>query len=66
MDILGALVMKWVAWIRLFDFEVKHIPGKKHTAANGLSRRGATPDKMKEEAKEEDIDDFIDAQLDSL
>ena len=58
--------MRWITWIRFFDFEVKHILGKKLTAADCLFRRRATPNKMKEEAKKEDIDDFIDAQLDSV
>ena len=39
---------------------------KKHTAADGLSRRKATLDEMKKKAKEGDIDNFIDAQLDSF
>ena len=59
-------MVRWIAWIQLFDFKVKHVPGKKHTAANGLSRRGATPEEMEQEAEEENIDDFIEAQLESL
>ena len=60
-DILGALIMKWIAWIRFFDFEIKQVPGKKHTTADSLSKRKATPDMIKKEAEEENIDDFIDA-----
>ena len=41
------------------------MPGKKHTATNGLSRRGATPEEMEQEAKKEDIDNFIEAQLET-
>lgn len=62
----GALLVRWIGWIRLFDFEVKHVPCKKHTATDRLSRRVATYQEMKEEAEEEDIDDFIDAQLESI
>ena len=36
-DLPGALVTRWIAYIRLFDFEVRHVPRTKHTAANGLS-----------------------------
>ena len=36
-DLPGSLVMRWIAYIRLFDFEVQHVPGKKHTAVDGLS-----------------------------
>lgn len=61
-DLPGALVTRWIAWIQLFDFEVRHIPGKKNLVADGLSRRplGVLEE---EEEDEEDIDDYIDAQL---
>ena len=65
-DLPGSLVMRWLAWIRLFDFEVKHVAGKKHTAADGLSRRPATKQELKEQANEVDIDDFIDVELNAL
>ena len=38
-DVPGALVTRWLAWIHLFDFEVRHVSGKKYTAADDLSRR---------------------------
>ena len=38
-DLPGSLVTRWIAYIRLFDFEVRHVPGHKHTAADGLLRR---------------------------
>ena len=41
-DLPGSLVMRWIAYIRLFDFEVWHVPGKKHTAVDGLSQRPHT------------------------
>ena len=62
-DLPGALVTRWLAWIRLFDFDVKHMPGRKHTAADGLSRRPRGPSDSEDEAVEGDIDDFIDGQL---
>ena len=65
-DLPGALITRWIAWIRLFDFDVKHIAGKKHTAADGLSRRPATQDDVEEAAKEPDIEDFIEAELNSV
>jgi hypothetical protein len=61
-DLPGLLLMRWIAWIRLFDFDVKHVSGKKHTAADGLSRRLRTILEMEEEdSEEEDIEDFVDA-----
>ncbi len=41
-DLPGALVTQWIAWIQLFDFEVRHIPGQKLTAADGLFWRSPT------------------------
>ncbi len=62
-DHLGALVTRWLAWIRLFDFEVRHIPGKQHTAADALSRRPRHPEDTEPDEEEEDIDDWILSEL---
>jgi hypothetical protein len=62
-DLPGALVTRWIAWIRLFDFTVRHVPGSKHTAADGLLRR---PKVEGEDENEQDVDDFIDAELNSV
>ena len=61
-DVPGALVTRWLAWIALFDFDVRHVSGKKHTAADGLSRRPATI-LEEEQPLEDDIDEFIAAEL---
>jgi hypothetical protein len=58
----GALITRWLAWIRLFDFEVRHVPGKQHTAADALSRRPRHPDDTGS-SEEEDIDDWILSEL---
>ena len=62
-DIPGALLLRWIAWIRLFDFEIRHIPGSKNGAADGLSRKPAGPSDLSDKALEEDIDDWIDAKM---
>jgi hypothetical protein len=51
-DLPGSLVTRWLAWIRLFDFEVKHIKGTKHTAADALSRRPPASDDTSEDAED--------------
>jgi len=61
-----ALVTRWIAYIRLFDFTVRHVPGTKHTAVDGLSRRPCTESDDIDEANEVDIDDFIDAELNAF
>src|SRR3981189_2513625 len=65
-DLPGALVTRWIAYIRLFDFVVRHVPGSKHTAADGLSRRPRTESDDIDEANEVDIDDFIDAEINAF
>ncbi|KAK5788043.1 hypothetical protein VI817_010539 [Penicillium citrinum] len=65
-DLPGALVTNWIAWIRLFDFEVKHVPGNRHTAADALSRRPATEEDLYECEKESDIDNFVTAEIGCL
>lgn len=62
-DVPGALLMRWIAWIRLFDFDIKHIPGSKNAAADGLSRKPPGPSDLREKEEEEDIDDWVDAQI---
>jgi len=37
-DLPGALVTRWIAWIRVFQFYVKHIPRKLNGGADSLSR----------------------------
>ena len=64
-DLPGALITRWLAWINLFDFNVVHVPGKKHTAADGLSRRAATKEDI-EEAERCDLDSFIDVELNTV
>ena len=58
-----ALVSRWLAWIRLFDFDVLHVPGTKHSAADGLSRHPYSPAEKNEGASEQDLGDFIEADL---
>ena len=65
-DLPGALITRWIAWIQLFDFDVKHIPGKKHTAADGLSRKPPTEGDIRERKMEPNIEEFIDMELGSM
>jgi hypothetical protein len=39
-DLPNAMMTRWLAYIRLFDFEVKHVRGEKNGGPDALSRRG--------------------------
>ena len=56
-DLPGALVTRWLAWIRQFDFDIVHVPGRRHSAPDGLSRRPPSsfdhPDEDEEELERE-------------
>jgi Integrase zinc binding domain len=60
------LVTRWITYIRLFDFEVQHVPRHKYTAADGLSRRPRTASDDIDDSFETDVEDFIDAELGAL
>jgi hypothetical protein len=59
-DLPSAMITRWLTYIRLFDFDVHHIPGKKNGAADALSRRGKAPE---DGESDDDVDDFFDAKL---
>ncbi len=60
-DIPEALINCWIAWIQLFDFDVLHVPGKKHQALNTLSWRPQAEDET--DFDNSDIEDFLNSQL---
>lgn len=61
MDIPSSVVARWIVWIRMFDFSVRHASGAKISAADGLSRRPATLEEMEEAKEDEDVEEFLDA-----
>ena len=62
-NLLRALVTRQLAQIRLFDFEVYYVKGKKHIAADGLSRRPYCEEDSEDDL---DIDEFIALELDAV
>jgi hypothetical protein len=61
-DLPGALVTRWIAWIRLFDFDVKHGPGRLNGGPDGLSRRPRGQGEPEPEV-EDDLEETIEASL---
>ena len=61
-DLPGSVVNRWIAWIRLFDFDIEHIEGPKHGGPDGLSQRGIQEGDSKE-SDPEDFDEALDADL---
>ena len=67
----GAIVRRWLAYIRLFSFDIKHVAGVKHKGPDALSRRPGTEEELRELAKggEEAVrrlEEFVDGELDVM
>ena len=59
-DLPGAMVSRWISWIRLFDFTVRHVVGRKHCCLDCLSRRASDSDVEDDnDSVEECIDDDL-------
>ena len=62
-DLSNAMMTRWLAYIRLFDFTVKHVPGRKNGGADALSRRDYADGDVEED---DTVDDYFDAKLYSI
>jgi len=62
LDLLGSVVNRWLTWIRLFNFDIKHVAGKKHEGRDGLSRRKPSEDDSDSDNSGE-LDEYMDAEL---
>ena len=63
-DLPNAMITRWLTYIRLFDFEVQHVPGNKNSSADALSRRGQAPEDPTED--ENDADNYFEAKLGAI
>ena len=57
----GAAVNRWIVVIKLFQFELVHVPGSLHTGPDGLSHHAASPNYLIDE--DEDADDWLDRTM---
>ena len=53
----NATINRWIAGILLFDFKLVHVPGEKHSGADGLSRRRRAAEDPDEE---DDFEEWVD------
>jgi hypothetical protein len=58
-DLPNAMMTRWLAYARLFDFDVRHVKGTKNGAADGLSRRG----KAEDDESDSDPDEYFESYL---
>ncbi len=65
-NLSDAFVTRWLVWIRLFDFEVRHVLDIKHTAADDLFKKSSSFNDFKKVAEKKDIDDWMNTQLDCV
>ncbi len=63
-DFSDTFVIRWFAWIRFFDFEIRHVFDIKHTAANDLFKKFSSFNDFKEIVEKKNIDNWVNAQLD--
>ena len=57
----GAAVNRWIVGIKLFQFELVHVPGCLHPGPDGLSCRAASPNDPIDE--DEDMDNWLDRTM---
>ena len=65
-DFSDALLIRWIAWICLFDFNVRHVKNKKHIVADELFRRFFIEEKRQTINKKMNIDEWIELKLKNL
>ena len=61
-DLSNAMIIRWLIYIRLFDFDIKYISSNKNNAADSLSRRGQDP----EDESNDNPNDYFESQLYSV
>jgi hypothetical protein len=57
-DLPNSVMTRWLAWIHLFDFDVVHVPGRRHSGPDALSRRPGAPADLDDNF--DDDDEMID------
>ena len=59
-ELPNSAMTRWLWAIKLYDFDIVHVPAAKHAAVDGLSRRKRAPeDESEDEGAEEWLDYFV-------
>ena len=62
-NLFKILMTRWLAWTRLFNFNIRHVLNKRYTATDELSRKLRELSNDIDEIHEKNINDFIDDQF---
>ena len=70
-DLPGAIIGRWLAYIRRFSFDSKHVAGVKHNALDASSRRPGTEEELRDlveggEEAVQSLEEFVDGELDAM
>jgi hypothetical protein len=65
-DFSDAFVTRWLAWIRFFDFEIRHVLDIKHIVADDLFKKSSSFNDLKKVVKKKNVDDWMNTQLDCV
>lgn len=66
-DTAGVLMARWLTLLKLWDFDIEHIAGKKNVVADSLSRRPQGPNENENwDVEHDELDAFIDKSFNSL